>query len=76
MFKAFGIGNQALGPEECAMISRIVTDYCREKGYDLGGAEANEAASEIVRWFHAGVSEKTKLRELLYSRGSGSTGDS
>ena len=68
MFQAFGIGGQALGPEECAMISGVVTEYCREKGYDLGGPQANDAASEILRWFHAGVSEKAKLRELLYSR--------
>jgi hypothetical protein len=50
------------------MLQHIVTDYCRERNLESGSRDAQEAASELLKWFQAGVTESVKLREMLYSR--------
>jgi len=63
-----GDGSQPLAPAHVAMIQKLVADYCLVSRVEPGGAEARDAAKELLRWFQAGETDATRLRELLYSR--------
>ena len=68
MFQALGDGAQPLGPDEFAMIQRIVCDHCRENKVAVDSSEGREAARELLRWFQLGVTEGSRLREVLASK--------
>jgi hypothetical protein len=69
MFQAFDSrAKQPLAPEEFSMIRAVVRDYCRERTLDPAGVEAQGAAREVLGWFQVGVTDESRLRELLHSR--------
>jgi hypothetical protein len=68
MFSAFGIGSPSLGPDDVAMIKRLVKEYCQTKAIDPDGEEGRDVARELLKWFQVGVSDKNRLQELLASR--------
>jgi hypothetical protein len=67
MFQAF-YGGQPLYPEDVTMLQTLLKEHCEERGYEEAGAEAQEAARELVHWFQIGVTKQSQLRELLHSR--------
>ena len=68
MFQAFGNGRPILGPEDLRMMQTLLQDFCTERGFEISGLDAQEAARELVNWFQIGVTQQSQLRELLRSR--------
>jgi len=69
VFQAFDSGGkQPLGPDELSMVHGVLKDYCRERSVELTCQEAQDAAKELLGWFHLGVTDSARLRELLNSR--------
>ncbi|MFP3547315.1 acetyltransferase [Rhizobium sp. SIMBA_035] len=68
MFSAFGRGSPSLGPDDISMMQALVKNYCLTKAIDLDSEEAWDAARELLKWFQIGVTDKSRLQELLASR--------
>jgi hypothetical protein len=45
-----------------------VKNYCLTKAIDPDSEEARDAARELLKWFQIGVTDKSRLQELLASR--------
>lgn len=68
MFQVFGDAGAGFSPGELAMVRDLLEEYCAARQLDKKGADAEDAAREIVTWFRIGVTEEARLRELLASR--------
>ncbi|MBB5574974.1 MULTISPECIES: hypothetical protein [Rhizobium] len=68
MFQASGGWMPPLYPEDVMMMQALLRDYCEDRCCEKAGAEAQEAARELVHWFQIGVTKQSQLRKLLYLR--------
>jgi len=68
MFSAFGRGSPSLGPDDVSMMQTLLKNYCLTKAIDPDSEEARDAARELLKWFEIGVTDKSRLQELLASR--------
>jgi hypothetical protein len=69
MFQAFdGRGKTPLGPDEVSMLQGLISEYCRERAFDPASTEARDAAKDVLACFQRGVTERSKLKELLSFR--------
>ncbi|MGR9060226.1 acetyltransferase (plasmid) [Rhizobium leguminosarum] len=68
MFSAFGIGLPSLGPDDVSVMQNLVKDYCLTKEIELDSEEGRDVARELLKWFQIGVTDKSRLQELLASR--------
>ncbi len=68
MFSAFGRGSPSLQPDDVSMVQTLVKNHCLTKAIDPDSEEARDAARELLKWFQAGVTDKSRLQELLASR--------
>lgn len=68
MFSAFGRGSLPLGPDDVSMMQTLVKNYCFRKAIDPDSEEGRDVARELLKWFQTGVTDKSRLQELLASR--------
>jgi hypothetical protein len=68
MFSAFGRGSPSLGPDDVSTMQTLVKNYCLTKAIHLDSEEARDVARELLKWFQIGVTDKSRLQELLASR--------
>jgi len=50
------------------MMQNLVKDYCRTKEIEPDSEEGRDVARELLKWFQIGVTDKSRLQELLASR--------
>lgn len=68
MFSAFGRGSPFLGPDDVSMMQTLVKKYCLTKAIDPDSEDGRDVARELLKWFQTGVTDKSRLQELLASR--------
>ncbi|WP_200950888.1 hypothetical protein [Rhizobium sp. Root1220] len=49
------------------MMQTLVKNYCLTKTIELDSEEARDVAHELLKWFQIGVTDKSRLQELLAS---------
>ncbi|WP_425348658.1 hypothetical protein [Rhizobium bangladeshense] len=65
MIQHSGITKPALQPDDVAMLTAVLREWCREKSYSMAGPEAQHVARELVSWFECGIREKRRLAGLV-----------
>jgi hypothetical protein len=50
------------------MMQTLVKNYCLTNGIEPDGEEGRDVARELLKWFQIGVTDKSRLQELLASR--------
>jgi hypothetical protein len=61
----YNICGAPLASEDVAMIRGLVRDYCARCNFEKQGAEAEDAARQILWQFQCGVTDREDLRRLL-----------
>lgn len=60
-----GITKPALQPDDVAMLTAVLDEWCREKSCDVVSPEAQHVARELVSWFECGIRDKHRLAGLM-----------
>lgn len=50
------------------MVENLAKDYCLTKSIEPDSEEGLDVARELLKWFQIGVTDKSRLQELLASR--------
>ncbi|WP_246590429.1 hypothetical protein [Rhizobium lentis] len=65
MMQHAGITKPPLQPDDVAMLTTVLEDWCQEKSYEITSPAAEHIARELVSWFECGIRDKHKLAGLM-----------
>ncbi|SCB58739.1 hypothetical protein GA0061105_105208 [Rhizobium aethiopicum] len=65
MIQHSGITKPALQPDDVAMLTAVLDEWCREKSCGIASSEALHVARELISWFECGIRDRQKLAGLM-----------
>ncbi|MGG7580511.1 hypothetical protein [Rhizobium sp. Nf11,1] len=65
MMQHAGITKPPLQPDDVAMLTAVLEDWCQEKSCGIASPAAEHIARELVSWFECGIRDKHRLAGLM-----------